>query len=67
MMINLGLPGLLLILVVSAIIVVPFWRILPVFGISRWVSLVSVVPPAPLILLWVLAFSAPVDRKGQST
>ncbi len=48
--------GLLWMLVMAALIVVPFWRLLPQFGIPSWVALVAIFPPAGLILLWVVAF-----------
>ena len=64
-MINqMGLPGLLLIVIVGlGAVVVPFWRLLPKFGIPAWLSLVSVIPLGALILLWVIAFVEPLDRK----
>ena len=38
------------------LIVVPFWRLLPKFGIPNWVAVAAVVPLGALILLWVMAF-----------
>ncbi len=46
----------LVVLVVLAIIIIPYWRILPRAGIPGWVSLVSIIPGGALVLLWVLAF-----------
>ncbi len=48
--------GLLWPLVFAALVIVPFWRILPRFGIPAWVSLVALFPLAALVLLWVIAF-----------
>jgi len=43
-------------LVMAALLVVPFWRILPRHGIPNWVALVAIIPLGALILLWVVAF-----------
>ncbi len=43
-------------LVFAALMVVPFWRLLPRAGIAAPWALVSVVPLGALVLLWVLAF-----------
>ena len=51
-----GIGGFLMLLIVIALQVIPFWRILPRAGISSWVALVAVVPLGALVLLWVLAF-----------
>ncbi len=51
-----GIGGLLVLLLVIALQVIPFWRILPRAGISSWVALIAVIPLGALILLWVMAF-----------
>ena len=61
---NIGLPGLVFMLVMLTVLVVPFWRLLPKFGISKWVSILAIVPLAPLVLLWVIAFMEPVTNRG---
>ena len=48
--------GLVWMLIVGALIVVPFWRLLPQFGIPSWVALLAIFPLVALILLWVMAF-----------
>lgn len=45
-------------LVFAFIIVIPFWRIFPKAGYSRWLSLLMVVPVVNLIALYYLAFSS---------
>lgn len=62
-MANIGLPGLLLIAVFGVIYTVPFWKILPKFGLNKYISLACLIPflntfPV-IILLWVIAFSEP--------
>ena len=53
---GMGAMGLLWMLVVAAVVVVPFWRLLPQFGIPSWMSLLAIFPPAALLLLWIMAF-----------
>jgi len=48
-------------LIFAALVVVPFWRLLPQFGIPNWVSLVAIIPLGALILLWVMAFRDKLD------
>ncbi|MEO1490931.1 MAG: hypothetical protein AAFV19_02115 [Pseudomonadota bacterium] len=49
-------------LIVAAILVIPFWRILPRAGLPAPVALVAVIPLGAVILLWVLAFKRwPLD------
>lgn len=43
-------------LIASALVVIPFWRLLPKFGIPNWVALLAIFPPVALILLWIMAF-----------
>jgi hypothetical protein len=48
----------LILLVVIAIVIVPFWFILKKAGFSPWLSLVCVIPSlGVLVLLYVLAFA----------
>jgi len=56
-----GLIGMLL---MGALVVVPFWRLLPRFGIPNWVALLAFFPPVALILLWVMAFRDRPDTAG---
>jgi len=46
----------IVVLLVAFVWIVPFWKILPRAGISKWVSLIAVIPLFGLILLWVIAF-----------
>ncbi len=48
--------GLIWMLLLGAIVVIPFWRILPRNGIPSWVAIFAVIPLGALILLWVVAF-----------
>jgi hypothetical protein len=48
--------GLIWMLVMAALLIVPFWKILPRNGIPNWVAVFAIFPPIALILLWVVAF-----------
>jgi hypothetical protein len=56
---GMGFGGFLMMVLMAALLVVPFWLLLPKFGHSKWFALLAVFPLAALILLWVLAFSTP--------
>lgn len=58
-----GGAGLVWFLVAAAILIVPFWRLLPEFGISRYFALLAVFPVVALVLLWVMAFSDRIGRR----
>lgn len=58
--------GLIWMLIAAVVIVVPFWRLLPRFGIPNWVALVAVFPLAAVILLWVMAFNDKLSGKGEA-
>jgi hypothetical protein len=47
---------LLFFLIGAALVIVPFWRILPRFGIPNWVAIFAAIPLVALILLWIIAF-----------
>ncbi|MGB3177183.1 MAG: hypothetical protein WBH14_04580 [Albidovulum sp.] len=56
MMNNIGIPGLLVIVIYCVIIVVPFFQLWKRTGHSGWISLLMLVPLVNLIMLYVLAF-----------
>jgi len=51
-------------LIWGVILVVPFWRLLPRFGIPNWVAIFTLFPLVALILLWVMAFKDKIDGTG---
>ena len=61
---GMGPGGLIWMLVLGVLVVVPFWRLLPRFGIPSWVALLSIFPLIALILLWIMAFR---DRTSEET
>lgn len=50
-----GVPALIVWLLLAAVIVVPFWRILPRAGLPSILALLALIPGLALILLWVMA------------
>jgi len=54
---NFGMGGgLIWLVVMAALLVIPFWKILPRNGIPAWVAVFAIIPVGALILLWVVAF-----------
>lgn len=51
-----GLPGLVLMIAVLAIVTAPFFQLWKRTGHSGWISLLMLIPPLNFILLYVLAF-----------
>ncbi len=45
-----------LILLMSILVVVPVWKILGRLGFNGAWALISIIPPANIIALWLLAF-----------
>ncbi|WP_294608211.1 hypothetical protein [Roseovarius sp.] len=58
---GMGGGGLIFMVIFAALLVIPFWRLLPKFGIPNWVAIVAVIPLGALILLWVMAFRDKID------
>jgi hypothetical protein len=47
--------------VMAALVVIPFWRILPRHGIAAPFALLAVIPVGAVILLWIVAFRDKID------
>ena len=48
----------------TLLLVVPFWKILPRYGVSKYFSLmIGIVPAVAVILLWVIAFRDDVEGR----
>ncbi|WP_254656447.1 MULTISPECIES: hypothetical protein [unclassified Roseovarius] len=58
---GMGGGGLIFMLIFAVLIVIPFWKLLPKFGIPNWVSLVAIIPLGALVLLWIMAFRDQFD------
>ena len=48
---------LIFMVVILAVLIIPFWFILKKAGFSPWLSLINIVPFGTLILLYILAFA----------
>ena len=60
---NFSLWHWIILLLILVVMVIPFWRIFPRAGWSKWLSLLMVISPLNIILLWILAFKRwPGDR-----
>jgi hypothetical protein len=53
---GMGGGGVIFMLIIAALVIIPFWKLLPQFGIPNWVSLVAIIPFGAIVLLWVMAF-----------
>ncbi|GAW34013.1 hypothetical protein RA2_01058 [Roseovarius sp. A-2] len=53
---GMGGGGVIFMLIFAVLVIIPFWKLLPKFGINSWFSLVSIIPLGALVLLWVMAF-----------
>ncbi len=54
--------GIIWFLIAAALVVVPFWRLLPRFGMPSWLAIIAFIPLVALIYLWIMAFSKTSDR-----
>ena len=41
---GMGGGGLIVMAIFAALVVIPFWRLLPKFGIPNWVALAAIIP-----------------------
>ena len=44
-----------------AILVIPFWKLLPRYGISKYFAPLAAMPAIALVLLWIIALKEDVD------
>jgi hypothetical protein len=56
-----GGGGLIWFLVVAVLMIVPFWKILPRYGISKYFAILTIIPAIALVLLWIIAFKDDVE------
>ena len=66
MMNNIGLPGILMMVVYAAVVVIPFFQLWKRTGHNGWISLLMLIPIVNLVMLYVLAFKRwpSVDQEG---
>lgn len=59
-----GGGGFLWILIIAALVIVPFWKLLPRYGINKYFALLAFIPAVALVLLWIMAFKNDIDGRG---
>ena len=56
-----GGGGVIWFLIVAVLLIVPFWKLLPRYGISKYFALLTIIPAIALVLLWIMAFKEDVE------
>ena len=51
----------------AVMLVVPFWRLLPRYGLPAWMAILCVIPVVAVILLWVIAFKDDIGGNGATS
>ena len=46
---------------IAILVVIPFWKLLPRYGMSPYFALLAVMPAIALVLLWIIAFKDDID------
>ncbi|WP_300583850.1 hypothetical protein [Marivita sp.] len=59
-----GGSGFLWFLVIGVLIVVPFWKLLPRYGLPSWAALLTIFPLIALVFLWIMAFKSDEAGRG---
>jgi len=57
-------PGMLWFLVFAVLVIVPFWRLLPHYGLPSWAAAAALVPFGAIVLLWLMAFRENIGGRG---
>jgi len=53
----------MILLVLPIVMIIPMWRLLPRAGIPAPIAILSIIPFALIVLLWIMAFKRwPEDR-----
>lgn len=53
--------SLLWFLLIGVLIVIPFWKLLPKYGMSQYFALLAIIPAIALVLLWIIAFKDDIE------
>ena len=53
-----GGGGIIVAFVWAVLVVVPFYHLLPRYGINKYLSVLAFIPIIAVIFLWIMAFSA---------
>ena len=52
---SMGLAGWLIMLAFAALVIAPFWMLMPKFNLPKPLALIAIFPPGALLLIWVMA------------
>lgn len=52
-------------LLLGVILVIPFWVILPRFGLPSWAAVAAIIPLGAVILLWLMAVKGMIEKGRQ--
>lgn len=55
-----GLPVLFAMIWV-VLLVTPFWKLLPRYGMSKWFAPLAALPAIALVFLWIIAFKDEIE------
>ena len=53
-----GPAGLIATIVWALVWIVPFYHLLPRYGINKYLSVLAIIPIGAIVFLWIMAFSA---------
>lgn len=48
-------------LVIGVLVIIPFWKLLPKYGFSKYYAVLAIMPAIALVLLWIIAFKDDVE------
>jgi hypothetical protein len=65
-MFGLGIPELFVLLIIVAVMIIPFWQIFKKAGFSPALSILMIIPLANIVMIFFLAFAAwPIHKQLQ--
>lgn len=59
-----GSGSLFFLVILAVLLIVPFWKLLPRYGISQYYAVLALMPAIALVLLWIMAFKDEFDGEG---
>lgn len=51
------------VLIIGVLVAIPFWKLLPRYGMSKYFAVLAVIPAIALVLLWIIAFKDDVEGR----
>ena len=51
-------------LIYCMFVIIPFWQLLPRFGLPSWAALLAIFPLMAILLLWLMAFGDKINLGG---